>query len=149
MSTSNEFLTSTNYSITIEGLKGLSVGVKGFAHPTISNRPVKQTGRRLDFPHTGTKPDYGDLNVELHLDDEMVSYDILHDWLLNCAGEPKTKTITLTIYSVSGKPKRKIAYYDAFPITLGELRFESTASDDPLISLTAGFAYSRFELLKA
>jgi len=143
----NEFLTASNFSIDIAGLDGLSVAVQSVTHPSVTVRPARQSTRRVDIPLNGTKAEYADLSVVMNLDDGMKSYDMIYQWLLNCQKGPVSRDITVGIYTIAGRPARRIVYKDAFPTVMSSLEFSSTQSEDPILSLTVDFTYSSFEIL--
>lgn len=148
--TTNEYLTTTNFSLTIAGaeFKNLTLAVSGFEHPGVTNRPVNQSARKVDIAHAGTKVVFDPLSITIHLDHELEIYDKLYEWLLNCDGENETKDIALTVYTNSGKPTKTFVYHDAFPSGLGKLKFDSTDSNDSYITLDATFEYSVFDTKK-
>ena len=58
---------------------------------------------------------------------------------------PSYSEIYLTILSNLNNPTRRIHFYNAFPISLSDIEFDTTQSADNIITATASFNYEFFE----
>ena len=122
-----------------------------------------------DVPIAGNKLSYSEFNITFIVDEQLQSWNELYKWLL-AIGSPKSlaerdrlnqlqnqynsKTsyyadATLTIMSALNNPLLRINYQRMFPISLSDIKFDTQLDADTIITATATFQYSYFDITPA
>ena len=116
----------------------------------------------LDMYSPGTKLTYEPLSVEFLLDESLQGWKNLYDWFLTMAdpdgfekrdGSKELQTIkhfsdaTLTILSGLNNPILRIQYKNVFPLSISDIKFDSTQSADTIMTATATFRYQSYNYL--
>lgn len=116
------------------------------------------------IPEPGDKLSFGDLVLTFLIDEDMMNYVALHNWLIGLGfpeshiqyeqfinGEkPAIAAVSdgvLQILSSSNNTIRTIRFVDMFPTSLSQVTLQSTTNDTTYIAATATFKYTyyRFE----
>lgn len=158
------FLQPTGFKVSIERSKygNLEYFAQSVTHPGasigIAELPVP---RIRNIPYAGDTIDYGELSIDLILDEDLESYREMQNWLERIINEPHTTRreaevrnesptyadITLTILTSHNNANMKIKYNDCLPVTLGQISFASTGGNLSYITFTATFRFRDFELV--
>ena len=110
----------------------------------------------------GDKLDFGDLSLTFLVDEEMINYVALHNWLIGLgfpenheqytnfiAGKvPSMAAVSdavLQVLSSSNNTVRTIRFVDAFPTSLSQISLQSTTTDTVYIAATATFRYTHYK----
>ena len=113
--------------------------------------PVSTPMRRLGM--TGDKINYGQLQVSFLIDEDMLNYKEIHDWILGELTQKDTKQykkerdLTLSILSSHNNVNKQIQFVDAYPTSLSSLPFDVTITDIQYLTAMITFEYSYFKLL--
>ena len=132
--------------------------------PNINLGVSMQTSYLKDIPVPGDKMDYGDLDIEFFIDENLENYLQIERWM-RFLGFPETiaESIdldpnpddllmgarsdgTLLIYNSSFNPVAKVQFKDMFPSSLTPVPFTADASDINYIMATATFKYTIFNV---
>lgn len=107
---------------------------------------------------------YNPLSVSFRVSEDLDDYLELHNWMTALGspesfeqykalkavepGNPQTiySDITMLITNSSMKPNIKVTFHDAFPISIGDLQFNTTDTDVNYMSCTADFEYLRYKI---
>jgi hypothetical protein len=107
---------------------------------------------------------YNPLSVSFRVGEDLDDYLEIHNWMIGLGapesfdqykalqnvepGNPQSiySDITLLILNSSMRPNIKITFHDAFPVTLGDLDFNTTDSDVNYIQCTVDFRYLRYNI---
>lgn len=130
-------------------LPGMSMGSAPFDTPT------------LDISYPGHKLSFNTLNVTYIVDEELTAWKNIYDWflalghpdmkerkrLLELQGGSNTSDATLTILSALNNPIARIQFYNAFPIDMTDIDFDTTQSADTIIYSTVTFKVGYYEVL--
>jgi len=112
-------------------------------------------GTRL--PISGTEYTFDDLVVDFIVDENVNTWMEIYNWMTSIGQmkddkdpylnvEQHTSDASLTILSSSYNPKYKVTFRNIFPVSLGELPFDSTAPEtDPIVS-SVTFKYRYYEI---
>jgi hypothetical protein len=118
----------------------------------------------VNIPYWGDHPTYEPLRVTFILDAEMKSYFELHHWLRGLSfpesyeeyrslegvplitGDGLFSDITVHVLSSTEVPKFIFVFKDAFPVSLGGMKFSSKNSDVTYITIEAIFRYTLFDI---
>ena len=119
----------------------------------------------LDIP--GTKIQYGDLSLRFLVDEDMVNYMAIHNWITGI-GFPETtkqfKDLITDEYEIQD-PKRVfsdgslyildsnfntniiVKFKDLFPVSLSSLEFDATQTDVQYFTADVAFKYTVYNIL--
>lgn len=143
-------LRATKFTLRISGdeYKDLVGAVTEYNHPGVRSNEAMQLGQKVDIPRAGNKIEYEPLVVRYILDSDMSLYSAVHDWLLYNVNEDEEKRqdLMLTLYNSNGVATQNIMYYNAFPVELGPIPFNSTDSNDTFMMIDTTFRYTHFEV---
>ena len=132
--------------------------------PNINLGVSIQTTYLKDIPVPGDKMDYGDLDIEFFIDENLENYLQIEKWMRSLGfpesiGEsipldPNEEDLlmgarsdgTLLIYNSNFQPIAKINFKDLFPIALTPVPFSADATDINYIMATVTFKYTIFNL---
>ena len=118
----------------------------------------------LDMYSPGTKLSYNNLDVSFIVDSEMAGWKNLYNWFTSIAdpdgfekrdGSIELQTnkhfsdATLTILSSLNNPLIRIEFTNLFPVSMSDIRFDTTASADTIITVDATFRYQSYKYLTA
>ena len=117
--------------------------VQAVNHPGASVPAVDVPVKRLQsLPLAGGQVEYSELTMDVLLDEDMNSYIELYNWMLrsvnnvpnitrddfkgNTSTQPTYSDITVVALTSHNNRSVKFKYTDAIPVTIGDIRFEST-----------------------
>lgn len=120
----------------------------------------------LDMYFPGTKLKYDPMVINFVVDSEMQSWKDMYDWFTTIAApegfegrDPESiqssKTnhhytdAILTVFSSLNNPIIRIEYKHVYPITMGDIEFDTKASADTIITCKASFRYQSYRYLPA
>lgn len=116
---------------------------------TVNAAPLNLKQRNIGL--APDKIEYGILDVSFLIDENMVNYQEIHDWMLGMVTEEdnavnkKTRDITLQVLSSANNIVRTIRFIDAFPISLSSIPFDTTRADVEYVVGNIQFQYSYFK----
>ena len=110
----------------------------------------------------GDKIDFGDLSLTFLLDEDMVNYVALHNWLVGLGfpenreqyalfvadGIPSLKASSdavLQILNSANNVSKTIRFVDVIPTSISQVTLQSTTTDTTYITATATFKYSYYK----
>ena len=118
----------------------------------------------LDMYSPGTKLSYDPLDITFTIDEELASWKNLYDWFISMAdpdgfegrdGSTELQNnkhfsdATLTILSGLNNPIIRIQYKNVFPLSISDIKFDSSQSADTILTATATFRYQSYNYLTA
>jgi hypothetical protein len=118
---------------------------------SISPAPLATPQRNIGL--AADKVEYGQFEIAFIIDENLVNYKEIHDWILSQVVEEdsfanrKTRDLTLQIYSSSNNLIQEIQIVDAFPTMISTLPFDTTITDITYLTAMVTFQYSYFKLL--
>jgi hypothetical protein len=110
----------------------------------------------------GTKLDYSPLDIEFIVDEEMQTWKNMYNWFISIADpdgfEKRTvkeelqrsehfSDATLTILSNLNNPLLRIQFRNLFPVSMGDINFDTKLSADTIITARATFRYQSYKYL--
>jgi len=99
------------------------------------------------------KVDYGIFDLTFLVDEQLVNYKEIHDWMIGLVtqtdtkAERKTRDMTLQILSSANNVAQEIQFVDAYPTNLSSLPFDTTVTDTAYLIAAVTFQYSYFKFL--
>jgi hypothetical protein len=129
-------------------------------HPGSSVAPIELPISRItSVPLAGDKIDYGELGIDIILDENMESYIEMQGWLERIVNEgqvdenrfnssiiPTYADITVLILSSHNNKTVQIKYNDCMPVNLGSIALASNATDVSYLTFNTTFRFSSFEI---
>jgi hypothetical protein len=118
----------------------------------------------LDMYSPGTKLAYNNLDVTFIVDSELSGWKNLYNWFVSIASpdgfEGRDGSIelqrqkhfsdaTLTILSSLNNPIMRVNFTNLFPVSMSDIRFDTTLSSDTIITVDATFRYQSYVYLTA
>jgi len=132
--------------------------------PNINLGVSIQTTYLKDIPVPGDKMDYGDLDIEFFIDENLENYLQIEKWMRSLGFpesieesiplDPNEEDLlmgarsdgSLLVYNSSFQPIAKIFFRDMFPSALTPVPFSATATDINYIMATVTFKYTIFNV---
>ena len=166
-SQNSNYLQPTKFQIIFPKISTVTYFCQQINIPAISSTPARQTSPFVDLYRPGDKIVYETLNFEFIVDEEMWNWEILQSWIRGysfpCSFEeyknidrktlyslhsttPQYADAHLTVLSALNNPKIKVKFVDAFPITLSEVRFDTSSSAEQIMIASAQFRYQLFNI---
>ena len=145
-----------SFKMTVDRLKYPNVDytVQTLALPDISlpPAPIQSPLRRFGMP--GDKIEYSPLSLTFLIDEDMINYKEIHDWILEQITEVddtrknrKTRDLTLSIMTSHNNVTRQLQFIDAYPISLSSLPFDVTITDVQYLTAEVTFEYTYYKFL--
>ena len=161
--TSNKnYLQPTGFKIVIDrkNYGNLEYFAQSVTHPGSSVAPIELPISRItSVPLAGDKIDYGELGIDIILDENMESYIEMQGWLERIVNEgqvdenrfnssviPTYADITVLILSSHNNKTVQIKYNDCMPTNLGSIALASNATDVSYLTFNTTFRFSSFEI---
>lgn len=158
-------LAPTGFRLTIsrEFYPHLQYFVQQIQHPAMEVQAVEISYKRLtNMGVTGNAVVNGTVTMDVLMDENMESYKEIYDWMLrmsnekhipsssrfNSSGESTPTSycdIVLSILTSANNPNKEIRYRNAFPVSLGDVQFNTTSSGEYIVfPVTFKFDYFEF-----
>ena len=156
----------TGFKVTIDrkNFGNLEFFVQSVNHPGASNAAVETSFRRVaGVPMPGNQMQYGELTIEVLLDEDLNSYTEMYNWLLrlvnneqvtardNFAGKTSTvptfADIHITALTSHNNKNKIFKYIDCVPVSVGDIRFEAQNQSVEYVTFPASFRFSYFDIV--
>jgi len=130
--------------------------------PSISLGEVTRVTPFLDMFSPGTKLTYSPLDIDFIVDEDLVTWKNMYQWFTSIAdpngfegrdGSKELQTLkhfsdaTLTVLSALNNPVLRIQFRNCFPLTMGEINFDTKLSADTIVTLRTTFRYESYVYL--
>jgi len=132
--------------------------------PGISITPTEQTTPFVTIPYSGEHIDYGTLDIEFILDEDLQNWKEIHDWI-RALGKPTKyqeykylteQTVTsgkgvvsdleITLLTNQKNPNYSFIFRDAFPVSLSSIPLQITEADIQYITAFASFKFTYYDI---
>lgn len=156
-------LSSLGFSFQIEKTPELNFFVQSVTVPGIQKGLTEMQTPFKRIPFTGDKVEYGDLQVEFKINEDMTNYIQLFDWItglgfpdtyaqyknlkernLPMSGEGLLSDATLMVTTNAMVPSVKIVFKDLFPYALSDILMDSTSTDVEYMTATCSFRFLNY-----
>lgn len=120
--------------------------------PGVQLSPVPHPTPGLDLYTPGVKLEYNTLDMSFLVNEDLSSWMTIYNWMKDLSSnttkykDRTKKTAIVTYLSNLNNPKLRVIYNDIFPISLGDLEYDTTMSADEHITSTASFRYDYFDV---
>jgi hypothetical protein len=169
--TNQNFLQPNKFTLNFSRLPNTQFFCQSVSVPGISLSEIPQNTPFVDLYIPGEKAIYDLLNVTFYIDEELVAWREIHDWiramtfptdfseyrnlgrLSKSAGvreslKPQYSDASITLLSSSNKPYFRFKFYDVFPTTLSTFIMSATDSPESQMTADGTFRYSYYDIEK-
>lgn len=137
--------------------------VQSINHPGASNPAAETPFKRIaGVPMPGNQMQYGELTMNVLLDEDLNSYTELYDWMLRLVNDeqiakrndfggsssttPTYADIVITALNSANNKNKLFKYRDCIPVAIGDIQFEAQNQGVEYVSFPASFRFSYFEI---
>jgi hypothetical protein len=164
-----DLLQSAKFIFSIPRLTATQFFCQAINIPGLNAQSATQPTPLIDLNVPGDKLNYDDLTVEFLVDEELLSWLAVHDWLkgitkstsfedyknlkhLSMYSEtvpyPQYADAELTTLSANNTPKTKIKFVDLFPVALSGIPLDIRVGSEHTITATSTFKFKRYDVIK-
>jgi hypothetical protein len=158
--TNKSFLSNNKYEFVIDRLPHVTFFIQSVVIPDVSLVGTQVPSPYVSVPIPGNILNYGELQVNYIMDEDMKAWREIYDWMYNL-GNPEsrnkigdltqtlgrrnsvTSDASLLVKSNANNPRVKFTFKDIFPTTLGGLTLSSNEGQE-FITSTISFLYSHY-----
>lgn len=161
------FLSPTGYKFSIARAPNVAYSVQRINLPGITLGSAELGTPFLTVYLPGTGITYDTVSVEFKVDEDMANYLEIFNWMLglsvgktftghqtvprnsiNTGNNILTSDLNLTIMNSASKGNVSVDFYDAYPVGLSDMQFDSTDTDINYINATVTFRYLQHTITK-
>lgn len=159
-------LSSTGFMFSITKLPELTYFCQAAAVPAISLDAAEQGSPFVRIPVPGEILTYGELNIQFMIDEKMLNYKAVYNWMVGLAfptdndeykqfiskqstGSELIKSYSdgsLVILGSNFHPVQTFTFIDMFPTSLETLMFQSNSPDIQYLIGSANFRYTYMKM---
>lgn len=122
--------------------------------PGVTLGMAVQATPNLDIFHSGTKIEYNTFDITFLVNEDLASWTTIYKWMDDLSSvtnnyerrRASKKVAIFTVMSNLNNPKFRIRLNNIFPISLGDLEFDTTMSAEEHITSSASFKYDSFDI---
>lgn len=144
------FLQPTKFTITFPQVTDTIFFCQKINIPGISVNELPRQVPNVDLYVPGTRISYNTLDITFLVNENLSSWRVVHDWMRKNTIDQQYKyqnfDAILTVLSNQNNPKLRIKYGNVFPISLGDLEFDTTLSAEQHITSTASFRFDAYDI---
>lgn len=146
-------LRPTQFTLAIDTLKypAAEFNVQSVTLPDVSASSAELAHSQVMGNMRADKLTYSDLEVTFLIDEKLINYTEMHDWIHDTVTAPDTdniaRDITLLVLDSNNNTTREIKFVSAIPVSLGSVAFNAAVSDMEFLVGTVSFNYAYFKIL--
>jgi hypothetical protein len=117
---------------------------------TVEGAPLQY--KQINVGRVGDKINFGAFEVSYLIDEDLLNYKEIFDWLKSNVETNHTATnhvrdLTLTIMNSANNVTKEIKFVDAYPISISSLPFDITTTDVEYLTAVVTFEYSYYDFI--
>ena len=153
----NNYLSPTNFSVSIQRLPHVEFFTQKAAVPSLSTQPVELSSPTNPFYSVPQNITYTDLELTFIVDENMNNYKEVLNWMEGISGPESTdrtknllagngykSDIILTITNSHKNPHIQFTFKDAFPTSLGQIGLDVNVQDVSYATCSVTMRYDTF-----
>ena len=159
------YLSNISFRLTMQDSPNLTWFCQAVNVPGVSIEGIDVFTPYVTIPYAGNKVSFEELSVRFIVDEHMKNWTEIYDRIIATGlteGHEKYRllkdsntlhprggivsTLVLTILTSAMNPQMEFYFYDAFPISISALDFDSANTDLEYFTATAGFRYTNYEI---
>lgn len=160
------FLSPLNFRFNIKKAPHVNFFIQEVNIPDISIRPAMAPNPFVTIPNSGEHIAYSELSIKFKVDEDLTNYLEIHNWIKGLGkpdnfnqykelqdkpsytGDGIISDISVIILSNNKNPNFEVIYKDAFPVSISELKFNTTEGTINYLTASANFRYVSYEINK-
>lgn len=172
--TNRNGLSPNNFKMVLQKTPGVTFFLQSFALPGLTfEGDMNMPTPFVKIPLPGDHLNYSPLTVSFMVDEDLNNYFEILNWIIDISGPRETMTppelnmpfgmnnsialdplatvrsdIKIIVLSSSKNPNIEITFFDAFPIALGELSFNTTSTSVNYLETSVTFEYIKYKIVK-
>ena len=159
------YLSNISFRLMIEDTPHLTWFCQSVNVPGISIQAIEMVNPFANIPYAGNNVTFDELSVTFIVDEHLKNWIEIYDRIIAMGlaeGYEKHRilkasntlqprgggfsTVVLTVLTSGMNPQMEFHFYDAFPISISALEFDSSAADVEYFTATASFRYVNYEV---
>jgi hypothetical protein len=155
-------LQPTKFLLTFSRIATVQYFCQSVNIPGVSLGEVIRATPFLDMYSPGTKLNYQSLDINFIVDEELETWKNLYNWFISIADpdgferrdhqleiqkQKHFSDATLTILSSLNNPILRIQFRNLFPVTMGNIDFDTKLNADSIVTVPATFRYESYNYL--
>jgi len=144
------FLQPTKFLLTIPSIVDTTFFCQKVNVPGITTPEMITQTPNIDLFKPGTRISYNTFDINFLVNENLSSWRVIHDWMRDNSTNNNFRyqnvDATLTILSNQNNPKIRIKYTHIFPVSLGDLEFDTTLSAENHVTSTASFRFDYYDI---
>lgn len=159
------YLSNISFRLTMEDSPNITWFCQAASIPGVSIEGIDVFTPHATVPYAGNKVSFEELSVRFIVDEHMKNWIEIYDRIIAMGlaeGHEKYRllkasnklqprgggfsTVVLTILTSGMNPQMEFHFYDAFPISISALDFDSAVGDVEYFTATATFRYVNYEI---
>lgn len=158
------FLSPLKFGFLIKKTPHVNFFIQGVNLPPISMNAAMTPTPFVDIPNHGEHLKFENLTIKYKVDEDFQNYQELYNWLI-ALGKPENfqqykdlqdnpiytgdtiySDLSILAYRSSHIPHFEITFTDAYPISVGDIKFNTDEDDVHFITSSATFKYTNFTM---
>ena len=158
------YLSNISFRLTIDDSPNITWFCQVVNIPGVTIDALEIPTPHATVPFGGSKVQFEELNIRFIVDEHMKNWMEIYDRIIAMGmaeGHEKFKkqqekgmhprggafsTIVISILTSSMNPQMEFHFYDAFPISVSALEFDSSVADTEYFTASASFRYTNYEI---
>lgn len=148
------FLNPSSFVLTLDSLSysGAEFTIQTMMLPDVTVEGAPLQYKQINVGRVGDKIGFGSFEVSYLIDEDLLNYKEIFDWLKSNVESNHTATnhvrdLTLTIMNSANNVTKQIKFVDAYPISLSSLPFDITTTDVEYLTAVVTFEYSYYQFI--
>lgn len=149
------YLSSVNFALVLNRIPNVEFFCQKVTLPEISiDGVVDHISPFSNMKRPGEKITYGTLEVSFRLDENLLNYSEIFNWMNSIArssdfgdsvNDPYSDG-TVIINNSHNNPIKSFTFHDMYPISLSNLNFDSTLSEETYLTADVSFNFTKYEI---
>ena len=148
------FLNPSSFVLSLDSqtYSGAEFTIQTMVLPDVTAEAAPLQYKQINVGRVGDKINFGPFEVSYLIDEDLLNYKEIFDWLKSNVESNHTATnhvrdLTLTIMNSANNVTKQIKFVDAYPTTLSALPFDITTTDVEYLTAVVSFEYSYYVFL--
>jgi len=157
--TNTNYLNPTFFRFYLQRVTGVTYFCQAVNLPGLSVPSLSSSTYFADAKYAGAKPNYDDLTVRFIVDEDLVNWREIHDWMKSFANsddfldysgseDKHHSDATLALTTSGMNTNLEVKFKNCFPINLSSIDFDSAVTDLDSITAEVTFSYDTYEIVK-
>jgi len=148
------FLNPSSFVLTLDSLSysGAEFTIQTMMLPDVTVEGAPLQYKQINVGRVGDKIGFGAFEVSYLIDEDLLNYKEIFDWLKanvesNHTATNHVRDLTLTVMNSANNVTKQIKFVDAYPTSISSLPFDITTTEVEYLTAVVTFDYSYYEFL--